>query len=94
MIGYHACSVLADMMLKGVRGFDYERAFQAMKTTATNPHYDCIPEYTSLGYVPFDKEKESVSKNFLNMPTTIGALPRRPSFWVTGRTTSSSSTGR
>ena len=62
MIGYHACSVLADMMVKGVQGFDYERAFQAMKTTATNPHYDCIPEYTQLGYVPFDKEKESVSK--------------------------------
>ena len=62
MIGYHACSVLADMMLKGVKGFDYERAYQAMKTTATNPHYDCIPEYTALGYVPFDKEKESVSK--------------------------------
>ena len=62
MIGYHAVSVLADMMLKGVEGFDYERAFEAMKTTATNPHYDCIPEYTKLGYVPFDKEKESVSK--------------------------------
>ena len=62
MIGYHSCSVLADMMVKGVKGFDYERAFQAMKTTATNPHYDCIPEYTELGYVPFDKEKESVSK--------------------------------
>lgn len=62
MIGYHAVSVLADMMMKGVKGFDYERAFQAMKTTATNPHYDCLPEYTALGYVPFDKEKESVSK--------------------------------
>ena len=62
MIGYHACSVLSDMILKGVTGFDYERAYQAMKTTATNPHYDCIPEYTTLGYVPFDKEKESVSK--------------------------------
>ena len=62
MIGYHACSVLSDMILKGVKGFDYERAYQAMKTTATNPHYDCIPEYTTLGYVPFDKEKESVSK--------------------------------
>ena len=62
MIGYHACSVLTDMMLKGVTGFDYQRAFQAMKTTATNPHYDCIKEYTELGYVPFDKEKESVSK--------------------------------
>lgn len=62
MIGYHSCSVLADMMMKGVEGFDYERAFQAMKTTAMNPHYDCIKEYTELGYVPFDLEKESVSK--------------------------------
>ena len=62
MIGYHSCSVLADMIMKDVPGFDYERAFQAMKTTATNAHYDCIPEYTSLGYVPFDLEKESVSK--------------------------------
>ena len=62
MIGYHAVSVLADMMLKGVQGFDYERAFQAMKATATNPNYDCLPEYTALGYVPFDKENESVSK--------------------------------
>ena len=62
MIGYHAVSVLADMMMKDVQGFDYERAFQAMKTTATNPHYDCLPEYTELGYVPFDKEMESVSK--------------------------------
>lgn len=62
MIGYHAVSVLADMMVKGVKGFDYERAYQAMKATATNPHYDCLPEYTALGYVPFDKEMESVSK--------------------------------
>ena len=62
MIGYHACAVLADMIVSGVEGFDHERAFQAMKTTATNPHYDCIPEYSELGYVPFDKEKESVSK--------------------------------
>lgn len=62
MIGYHACSVLSDMILKDVPGFDYERAFQAMKTTATNPNYDCLPQYTTLGYVPFDIENESVSK--------------------------------
>ena len=62
MIGYHAVSVLADMMMKGVEGFDYERAFQAMKATAINPHYDCLTEYTALGYVPFDLENESVSK--------------------------------
>ena len=62
MIGYHAVSVLADMIVKGIPGFDYERAFEAMKTTAMNPHYDCLPEYDSLGWVPFDREKESVSK--------------------------------
>ena len=62
MIGYHAVSVLADMIVKQLPGFDYERAFEAMKRTATNPHYDCLPEYTSLGWVPFDKERESVSK--------------------------------
>ncbi len=63
MIGYHAVSVIADAIMKDVTGFDYERAYEAMKTTATNPHYDCIPEYTALGWVPFDKEKESVSKS-------------------------------
>lgn len=62
MIGYHSCSVLADMIVKDVKGFDYERAYEAMKTTAMNPHYDCLPEYRELGYVPFDKEAESVSK--------------------------------
>lgn len=49
--------------MKDIQGFDYERAYEAMKTTATNPHYDCLPEYTELGWVPFDKEKESVSKS-------------------------------
>ena len=34
-----------------------------MKTTANKPNYDCLPEYTQLGWVPFDKEKESVSKS-------------------------------
>lgn len=62
MIGYHAVSVLADMIVKGVKGFDYERAYEAMKTTAMNEHFDCLPEYRANGYVPFDKEAESVSK--------------------------------
>ena len=62
MIGYHAAAVLADMIVKDVKGFDHERAFEAMRTTAMNDHYDCLPEYRTLGYVPFDKEAESVSK--------------------------------
>lgn len=62
MIGYHAVSVLADMIVKDIPGFDKERAFEAMVTTADNRNYDCLPDYVEKGYVPFDKEKESVSK--------------------------------
>lgn len=62
MIGYHAVSVLADMIVKDIPGFDKERAFKAMVATAENPNYDCLPDYIEKGYVPFDKEKESVSK--------------------------------
>lgn len=62
MIGYHAVSVIADAIVKDVKGFDHERAYEAIKTTALNPNYDCLPDYTKNGWVPFDKEKESVSK--------------------------------
>ena len=62
MIGYHTVSVLADMIVKDIPGFDKERAFKAMVATAENPNYDCLPDYIEKGYVPFDKEKESVSK--------------------------------
>lgn len=62
MIGYHAVSVIADAIVKDVKGFDHERAYEAIKTTALNPNYDCLPNYTKNGWVPFDKEKESVSK--------------------------------
>lgn len=62
MIGYHGVSVLADAIVKDIKGFDKEKAYAAMKATAMNPNYDCLPEYTQLGWVPFDKERESVSK--------------------------------
>ncbi len=62
MIGYHAVPVIADAYLKGVRGFDPERAYEAMKTTALNPDYDSVAAYAKLGWVPCDKENESVSK--------------------------------
>lgn len=62
MIGYHAVSVLADMIVKDLPGFDRERALNAMVTTAGNPNYDCLPEYIANGWVPYDKEKESVSE--------------------------------
>ena len=62
MIGYHAVPVIVDAYLKGIKGFDAERAYEAIKTTAMNPDYDNVKTYASLGWVPFDKENESVSK--------------------------------
>jgi predicted alpha-1,2-mannosidase len=62
MVGYHAVSVIVDAYLKGVQGFNRDHAYQAIKTTAMNPHYDSVATYAKLGWVPFDKENESVSK--------------------------------
>jgi len=62
MIGYHAVPVIVDAYMKGVKGFDPERAYKAIKTTAMNPNYDHVATYAKLGYVPYDKENESVSK--------------------------------
>lgn len=62
MIGYHAVPVIVDGFFKGVKGFDKERAYQAIKTTAMNPDYDGLAAYEKLGYVPFEQENESVSK--------------------------------
>jgi predicted alpha-1,2-mannosidase len=62
MIGYHAAPVIADGYLKGVRGFDAQHAYEAMKATAMNPDYDGLASYRKLGYVPCDEEDESLSK--------------------------------
>ncbi len=62
MIGYHAAPVIADGFLKGVKGFDKVRAFEAIKSTALNPDYDGVADYARLGWVPCDLENESLSK--------------------------------
>ncbi|MEG1899747.1 MAG: GH92 family glycosyl hydrolase [Bacteroidales bacterium] len=62
MIGYHAVPVIADAIVKDVKGFDYERAYEAIKTTAMNKDYDALEAYRTNGWVPFDKEPEAVSK--------------------------------
>ncbi|MBK7172108.1 MAG: GH92 family glycosyl hydrolase [Bacteroidales bacterium] len=62
MIGYHSVPVIVDAYLKGVKGFDAERAYEAIKTTAMNPDYDNVATYAKLGWVPFNRENESVSK--------------------------------
>lgn len=61
MIGYHSVSVMADAMAKGIKGFDYEKAFEAAKHSAMLDHLG-LDAYKKNGYISIDDEHESVSK--------------------------------
>ncbi|GLH73831.1 alpha-1 2-mannosidase [Geothrix limicola] len=61
MIGNHAIPVIVDAYLKGIRGFDAEKAFEAMKKSAMQDRLG-FAAYRQQGYIPFDQEVESVSK--------------------------------
>lgn len=61
MIGYHSVPVLADAMQKGLKGFDYELAYDAMKNSANKNHFG-IKNYIERGYISMKDEPESVSK--------------------------------
>lgn len=61
MIGYHAVSVIADAMAKNIKGFDYEKAFEAAKHSAELNHFG-LEAYKRRGYISMEDEQESVSK--------------------------------
>ncbi|MBI3005888.1 MAG: glycoside hydrolase family 92 protein [Ignavibacteriales bacterium] len=61
MIGYHSVPVILDAYVKGIRGFDAEKAFRAMKTSAMKDHYG-LQAYRNSGFIPGENESESVSK--------------------------------
>ena len=60
MTGYHAVPVLADAILKGVKGIDVEWAYKCMKESATQSIRG-TPEYIQYGYLPQDKGSSSVT---------------------------------
>ena len=62
MIGYHAVPVIADAYLKGIKGFDADKALKAMIASATYGQYGDLKDYMKLGYVPIDREPEAASK--------------------------------
>ncbi len=62
MIGYHAVPVIVDAWMKGIRGFDGERALEACLRSADFGAYDGIEAYRRLGYVPEDVSGNSASK--------------------------------
>ncbi|WP_295232006.1 GH92 family glycosyl hydrolase [uncultured Chryseobacterium sp.] len=61
MIGYHAVSVIADAMAKGIKGFDYEKAFEASRHSAMLDIFG-LNAYKQNNYISIDDEHESVSK--------------------------------
>ena len=61
MIGYHAIPVIADAFLKGIKNYDVEKAFEAMKHSATRDKLG-LDSYKKYGFIPVEKESESVSK--------------------------------
>ena len=61
MVGYHAIPVIADAYLKGFRGFDAEKAFEAMKGSAMND-FRGVDFVKSQGYIPADSQNESVAR--------------------------------
>ncbi len=61
MIGYHSIPVIADAYMKGLRNFDVEQAYTAMKHSAELDHFG-LEYYKAKGYIPGHEESESVSK--------------------------------
>lgn len=61
MIGYHGVPVIVDAYRKGIRDYDIEKAYEAIRNSAMQDHLG-LDAYKKTGYVPMDEESESVSK--------------------------------
>ena len=61
MIGYHAVPVIADAYFKGIRDFDVDLAYEAMKNSAMQDHFG-LDHFREYGYIPSELENKSVSK--------------------------------
>lgn len=62
MIGYHSVPVIFDAYAKGLRNFDVEKAFTAMKKSSMENKLG-LKNFKELGYIPSDRENEAVSKS-------------------------------
>jgi predicted alpha-1,2-mannosidase len=64
MTGYHSACVISEAIHKGLPGIDAERAYKLMMKRAMVDDYRGLPYYRKLGFIPADREEESVSKAF------------------------------
>ncbi|MBS1502180.1 MAG: GH92 family glycosyl hydrolase [Bacteroidetes bacterium] len=95
MVGNHSIPVIVDAYAKGIRGFDVEEAFKAMKA-AVNRNQFGLDVYRKNGVVLADDEHESVSKTLeyayddwciaqmakmLNKPQDYAEYIKRAQYW-------------
>ena len=95
MIGNHSIPVIVDAYAKGIRGFDAEEAFTAMKA-AVNRQEPGLNSYRKNGVVLADDDAESVSKTLefayddwciarmakmLNKPDDYAVFIKRAQYW-------------
>ena len=60
MTGYHSIPVIVEAYKKGIRGFDAEKAYEAMKTTMMQDERG-LNHYKEHGYIPYNLLDESVT---------------------------------
>ena len=62
MTGYHSAAVIAEACVKKFPNLDLAKAYPLMKKRAMVDDYRGLGLYRRMGYIPADKEEESVSK--------------------------------
>ena len=61
MIGYHSLPVMADAYVKGIRDYDVQKAFNAMKQLADGERTG-KKAYLQYGFIPFDFKGQAASR--------------------------------
>ncbi len=62
MTGYHSASVIAEACAKQFPGVDWQRAYKVMHKRNMVDDWRGLGYYRAMGYIPADREDESVSK--------------------------------
>src|SRR5262249_62022021 len=62
MTGYHSAAVIAEACVKKFPGLELEKVYPYLHQRAMVDDYRGLGYYRKLGFIPADKEEESVSK--------------------------------
>ncbi|HEY4010624.1 MAG TPA: GH92 family glycosyl hydrolase [Acidobacteriaceae bacterium] len=64
MTGYHSASVMAEAIRKGIQGIDAKACYDALWRRCMVENFRGMGYYRQLGFIPADRESESVSECF------------------------------